>query len=884
MVDALDIWVKGIVQGVGFRPFVYRLAKRYLINGWVMNGVDGVHIHAEGESNLLDEFVMEISENAPAAAQVTEIEMHEVSLEPFSDFQIRFSDDADVEQTTLVSPDLATCADCERELFDETDRRFRYPFINCTNCGPRFTIIDSLPYDRANTSMRDFEMCKACRGEYENPEDRRFHAQPDACFDCGPALTWRVADSDGNLSDVQEAHTREETDAVFAKVVELLLAGKIIAVKGLGGFHLVCDANDPEAIARLRERKHRDGKPLAVMAHTLLDVHKVCHVSNEEAAILQGSVRPIVLLRKRRGADFALGLADRLPELGVMLPYTPVQHILLHDFAEAWEKASEKAIEHSAQTAMLVMTSGNIHDEPIVTNDDESYAALSGIADAFLGNDRRIVSRFDDSVVRVIKAGSDGFAIQFVRRSRGYAPAPIEIKLLANAAAGGDAAAGEAAGGVAEDAVPASDSVPVTSSIAPTVFATGAEQKNTFTFLRRSQDSSNVAEAFVSQHIGDMENAETFDAWLEAKKRFECLFELVPDVLACDMHPEYLTSKWANEQAAIAKPPLDLVKVQHHHAHVVSAMAENGINDACLGVAFDGTGYGVDGNIWGGEMLLSNRSDFERFANFAYVPMPGGAAAIKNPLRMAYGVLWEFDLLEEPGVLSVLDMLGEDQAQLCEKMIEQGINTPVTSSVGRLFDAASAILGICTKPAYEGEAAILLEAALWEWLASGTDNVQSNNGNSGGDNDDSGNGNGSVNAAIAGEVQSDAYTIDVVKNTATNDSTARDTSILLFDAAPAFRSLLKDKEAGVDSGHIARRFHDAFVGAIVQAARLTEALYGIRTVVLTGGVFMNRYLIEHAIDVLSDEGFTVAINRELPPNDGCISLGQAIVAANRLTE
>lgn len=875
MVDALDIWVKGIVQGVGFRPFVYRLAKRYLINGWVMNGIDGVHIHAEGESNLLDEFVMEISENAPAAAQVTEIEMHEVPLEPYDDFEIRFSDDAQVEQPTLVSPDLATCADCEHELFDETDRRFRYPFINCTNCGPRFTIIDELPYDRANTSMREFEMCDACRGEYEDPQDRRFHAQPDSCFDCGPALTWRSVGEDGSLSDVRSARTRKETDAMFAEAVELLLDGGILAVKGLGGFHLVCNANDPAAIARLRERKHRDGKPLAVMMPTLLDVHKVCHVSNEEAAILQGSIRPIVLLRKRRGAQLAEGLADKLPELGVMLPYTPVQHILLHDFAKAWEELPESA----GMPPMLVMTSGNIHDEPIVTNDDEAYAALAGIADAFLGNDREIVARFDDSVVRVIHVGEVELAIQFIRRSRGYAPAPIALKPLF----GGNTDKGDVGGG-ADDAV-ATHEAGV--DAASTVFATGAEQKNTFTFLRQAQDVPNAAEAFVSQHIGDMENAETFDAWLETKGRFERLFDLKATAVACDMHPEYLTTKWAEEQAAIARPPLELVKVQHHHAHVVSAMAENGITDACLGIAFDGTGYGVDGNIWGGEVLISNRTDFERFVNFAYVPMPGGAAAIKNPLRMAYGALWEFDLLDEPGAVSALEQLGEDQAQLCEKMIEQGINTPVTSSVGRLFDAASALLDVCTEPAYEGEAAILLEAALWEWLANGADDpsnaaVAANVADAGAaDAQAADDAPTAIADAEADSAQSDAYTISVVKNTATSESTAQDTSVLLFDAAPAFRALLQDKEAGVAVGLIAKRFHDAFVNAIVQAAQLAEALYGIRTIVLTGGVFMNRYLIERSISELSRAGFTVAINRELPPNDGCISLGQAVVAAGR---
>ncbi len=849
MIDALDIWVKGVVQGVGFRPFVYRLAKRYLINGWVMNSVDGVHIHAEGETKLLDEFVLEISENAPAAAQITEIEMHEVPLQSYDTFEIHFSDDASVDQPTLVSPDLATCADCERELFDEDDRRFRYPFINCTNCGPRFTIINELPYDRANTSMSDFAMCEACNSEYNDPDNRRFHAQPDSCFDCGPAITWKTSDSDL----VTIAKTREETDAIFAHAVQLLMQGKILAVKGLGGFHLVCNANDPIAIEKLRQRKHRDGKPLAVMLPSLLDAHKVCHINNEEAAILQGSVRPIVLLRKRRGADFAAGLADELPELGVMLPYTPVQHILLHDFADA--------MQHQASTSsmppMLVMTSGNIHDEPIVINDEEAYDQLAGIADAFLGNNRRIVSRFDDSVVRVIRAGENEYAIQFIRRSRGYAPAPIRIAPL-----------GAISTSDGEEEIDPEERSMEANAIETTVFATGAEQKNTFAFLRTKCEGSdgdgsqNEAEAFVSQHIGDMENAETFNAWLEAKERYERLFDLRAGTIACDMHPEYLTSKWAEERSALQKPPLNLVKVQHHHAHIVSAMAENGILDACVGIAFDGTGYGVDGNIWGGEVLLSNRSDFERFINFAYVPMPGGAAAIKNPLRMAYGVLWEFDLLEAPEATSALEELDEDQAELCEQMIEKGLNTPVTSSVGRLFDAASALLGVCTQPTYEGEAAILLEAALWDHLDAQTSDV-------------------AAEGLFTTSDDTDAYTINVVKNTATANSTAQDTSVLLFDAASCFEELLNDRAAGVSVGEISRRFHDAFVNTILQAAHLAEALYEIRTIVLSGGVFMNRYLIENAIAKLSSAGFTVAINRELPPNDGCISLGQAVVAANK---
>lgn len=831
MIDAVDIWVKGIVQGVGFRPFVYRMAKKYLINGWVLNATDGVHIHAEGESKLVDEFIMELSDNAPAAARVEEIDIKEVPLEQFDSFEIRFSDDEEVAETTLVSPDLATCDDCVAELFNPNDRRFRYPFINCTNCGPRFTIIDHLPYDRAATSMAAFPMCKRCAAEYSDPLDRRFHAQPDACFECGPSVTWRIG-ADG---EEQMGKTREESDAIFAAAVDMLMAGKILAVKGLGGFHLVCDANNAEAVAELRRRKQRDGKAFAVMAPNVAAARCLCEVSEEEEAVLAGAAHPIVLLRKRPDGAIGAGVADRLTELGVMLPYTPVQHLLMHDFAEAWEAAQEASAPVPGRPVpLLVMTSGNVHDEPICIADEEAREKLAGIADAFLGNNRPILTRFDDSVVRLVRVGevssADGttapeHAVQFIRRARGYAPVPV------SAAAEGC----EPTEGV--------------------IFAAGPEQKNTFTLLRGT-------DGFVSQHIGDVENAETYDAWLDTKDRFESLFEMEPTQVACDLHPEYLTSKWAHHQ------DLPLTEVQHHHAHIVSVMAEHGLTDAVCGIAFDGTGYGVDGAIWGGEVLLANRQAFERYANFAYVPMPGGAAAIKHPLRMAYGVLWAYDLLEHPAARQVLEALGE-QAELCEKMIDRGLNTPMTSSVGRLFDAASALLGVCVEPSYEGEGAILLEAAMEEVGAAAPG--------------------AAAREEAAGAVPEDElaakerYAVTVVKNTATEASTAEDTSVLLLDAETTFRALLDDIEAGVPVAVIARRFHDAMVSAMVMAAELVRAMYGIATVVLSGGVFMNRYLVEQVLPALAEAGFTAAINRDLPPNDGCISYGQAVVCSARST-
>lgn len=812
MKEALDIEVHGIVQGVGFRPFIYKIARRHLINGWVLNATAGVFIHAEGESKDIDDFVMEISDNAPAASRVDEILMKEVPLEDFESFTIRYSDEAEAEATTLVSPDLATCDECAAELFDPANRRYHYPFINCTNCGPRFTIINKLPYDRKYTSMAAFPMCEQCATEYADPEDRRFHAQPDACFECGPHLIWRTVDHNANAQEDLERVKAEESsfaendtvkegriapfgvdlkasDAIIDAAVRILRVGGIVAIKGLGGFHLACDARNREALATLRARKRRGTKPLAAMYPTLDALREDCLVSNAEERLLTGAQRPIVLLKKRVEAHFAEGLADGLSELGAMLPYTPLQHLLLTAFG-----------------GPLVMTSGNLHDEPIQTDDDKAFVALHDIADAFVGNNRPIRCRFDDSVVRVIKAGSAGEAVQMVRRARGYAPMPVPLKREAEK-----------------------------NGAQSVTFAAGPEQKNTFCLLRGE-------EAFVSQHIGDLENAPTYDAWLEAKNHYETLFEAQPENIACDLHPEYLASKWAATAHENGTP---LCKVQHHHAHIAAVMAENNLDEAVIGVAFDGTGYGADGAIWGGEVMLCNRSDYERFANFSYLPLPGGAAAIKNPLRMAYAALWQYDLLDHPAAARVVESLGE-AAEVCDRMIERGINCPMTSSAGRLLDAVSALLGVCEQPTYEGESAILLEAA-----AGSTD---------------------------------ESYEIALVKNTATEQSTAHDTSVILLDAEPLFKAVLDDMQAGVPVATIAAKVHNAMIAAIVQSCLVANAAYGISIVALAGGVFMNRLITEGAIAALEGAGFTVALGKELPPNDGAISYGQAAVAAARANQ
>lgn len=833
--EAVKLTVIGVVQGVGFRPFVYREALSHHITGWVLNTTEGVIVHAEGQTSDIDAFAIALSERAPLAAQVREINIEEVPVEGFQDFEIRFSQDKEVEETTLVSPDLATCDDCVAELFDPKNRRYHYPFINCTNCGPRFTIMRSLPYDRAQTSMRPFTMCPDCQSEYDNPLDRRFHAQPDACFECGPQIGWiesntsSTASLDAQLSveDIQWASDVATSDAIISRAAQFLKEGKLIAVKGLGGYHLVCDAKNPQALATLRQRKHREGKAFAVMVASVEEAQAYCFVNDAEKRQLTLPSRPIVLLQKRPDALFAPGLADALPELGVMLPSTPVQHLLLHEFG-----------------GMLVMTSGNIHDEPIVTDEITALDKLGSVADAFLVNNRAIEGRYDDSVLRVLNAGPAGSLVQFIRRARGYAPLPLAV-------ARRDAIKSTADENTAENEA----KTEAKTFSGETILAVGPEQKNTFTYARSEK-------AFVSQHIGDMESVAVMDAWQETRGRYEQLFRLQPTRLVCDYHPEYLTSKWAHEQAR--EQGLPLVQAQHHHAHILSVMGENALEGPVCGFAFDGTGYGLDGEIWGGEVLLSNLETFERFANFAYIPLPGGAAAIKNPARIAYGALWAFDLLDHPAAQNFIQR-EVPEADTFDQMIERGINTPQTSSVGRLFDAASALLGICTKPKYEGEAAILLEACVHDYFAHPETEQQ-------------------LFSQHDLQKRSEAYVIEVIKNVATEESTAMDTSVLLLDVAPIFKAMLDDMQAGVPIGQIACWFHDAFVRVIMDMAELVRAVYGISLVALGGGVFMNRYLVERALIQLQERGFTVALNKDLPPNDASISYGQAVLGLHTQTK
>lgn len=815
----VHIHVTGIVQGVGMRPFVYREAMAHGICGWVLNAGDGVHIEAHALAGALDAFVAALSEHAPAAARVEYVEVEDLAANGWDaaneeGFRIVASQDQTA-HTTLVSPDIAICDDCLRELFDPADRRYHYPFINCTNCGPRFTIIRSLPYDRAATSMDRFPMCPECAAEYANPLDRRFHAQPDACFDCGPHIMWReasVGDEPGEAAaPLAVGTTRETSDAIIDRCVELLANGGIVAIKGLGGFHLACDASNEQAVAELRRRKRRSNKPLAVMVRDLADVERLCHVSDVERGLLAGSIRPIVLLRRRAvcesgGSPDTLALAPSvahdLPELGVMLPYTPLQHLLL--------AAAEACGMHA-----LVMTSGNLSEEPIETDDDLAWERLvaAGIADALLGNDRAILSRYDDSVVRVV----DG-AVMPVRRARGYAPQPLPL--------------------------PALDGAP------SCVLACGPQQKATIALTR--EETNGEATCFVSQHIGDVENGETFDAWNAARTRLEDLFDLAPAALACDLHPSYLSSQWAREQAR--EHNLPLVEVQHHHAHIASVMAEaiaagQLTTDArVLGIAFDGTGAGTDGTIWGGEFLVAGLGGFERAAHLRTWALPGGAASVRDARRNAFALLSELGLLEHPGAARLLDSLDEQTRSVTATMIEHGINSPRTSSMGRLFDAAAAILGICDKATYEGEPAIELEAAAWRAFSS----------------------------------ESTCPTGNMASFSVTESSRPDDFHVL--NSRPLFEALLEGIRTGVPAGKLALDFHVTIARASARIASEICVREDLDTVALSGGVFMNRLLLRLLTHELKDAGLAVLVSHAVPVNDGCIAYGQAAIARARLAQ
>jgi hydrogenase maturation protein HypF len=760
----MAVEIRGAVQGVGFRPFVYRLATEMGLTGWVCNSEQGVVIEAEGTQASLERFLARIREEKPPHALIRSMESSR--LDPVFDtaFEIRPSLRSGG-KTSPILPDLATCPDCLREIFDPANRRHLYPFTNCTNCGPRFSIVESLPYDRARTTMKRFTMCGRCRREYDDPADRRFHAEPNACPICGPRL--ELWDPNGKtLSQQHEA---------LLQAAAAIREGGIVALKGLGGFHLIADARNDAAVARLRERKRRPEKPLALMFPSIASIKKVCRISGPEERLLRASEAPIVLLRRRPDASPA-GIGPSVspanPDIGAMLPYTPLHHILLR-----------------ALGFPVVATSGNRSDEPICTDEREAVQCLEGIADLFLVHDRWILRHVDDSIVRVV-AGRE----QILRRARGYAPLPIEH--------------------------PASSS---------TILALGGELKNSVALA----DGGNV---FISQHLGDLATEEAFRAFERVVGDAERLYDLIPSHIACDLHPDYLSTGYAKRTC------LPVIPIQHHHAHVVSCMAENGVEGTVLGIAWDGAGYGTDGTIWGGEFLVATASAFERAGHFRTFPLPGGERAIREPRRAAIGLLCE--VFGEEALarddLSPVRSFSKGERVILRQMLKQGVNAPRTSSVGRIFDAIASILGLSQTTSFEGQGAMAVEFAL--------EGIETDEAYPFGLDD-----------AKAGAQAEAAWTVDWT---------------------PMVRDLCDDMNQRVSDGKIAAKFHNTLVEIIVSVAKRL----GEKIVVLTGGCFQNRVLTERAVRRLEAEGFSPYWHRRVPPNDGGIALGQAVIASHRTIE
>jgi len=757
------IIVQGIVQGVGFRPFVYSQAMRWGLAGFVLNDSRGVTIEVEGKLNALDGFARALREEAPPLARVDSVIAELLLLHGETDFVIIHSQGGS-ERRTLISPDTSTCDDCLRELFDPADRRYHYPFINCTNCGPRFTIIRDVPYDRDKTTMHVFPMCPDCQREYDDPLNRRFHAQPNACPVCGPRLhfiDWTTGES--NADPIVLATQR-------------LAAGAILAVKGLGGYHLACDALSAETVERLRKRKHREAKPFALMVPDIEMAMQLCEVSSDEAALLQSRRRPIVLLKRRAFCPVAPSAAPSHSTLGIMLPYTPLHYLLLRACADVFKKDRQVA---------LVMTSGNLSDEPIAYRDDDASDRLAAIADGALVHNRDIHIRCDDSVVQVTASGT-----QFLRRSRGNAPEPIPLEL--------------------EFPMP--------------LLACGAHLKNTFC-LGKGRN------AFISHHIGDLENLETLISFREGIEHFERLFDIYPEAIAYDLHPEYLATKYALDSDITWK-----IGVQHHHAHIASVIAEHGLTDPVIGVAADGTGYGTDGTVWGCEIMVADLLGFERLSHLAYVPLPGGEQAVRQPWRM--GAVYLASVYGDAFLdLDIPFTRQLDKQMWCtlSKMIAHGINCPQTSSLGRLFDAVAALLGLRGHALYEGQAAIELEMQA---------------------------------VGCSDHVASYSFVME--------QGTRR------LDVVPLIRDIVRDIQQSVPVPRIARRFHMTIAEMLAAACFEVQQQTGLKTVALGGGVFQNRLLLEQLVSRLEEMAFQVYTNRRVPPNDGGISLGQAAVAAARL--
>jgi len=835
MKPGLKILVKGIVQGVGFRPFVYSLAKSLNLKGSVMNSSEGIVIEIEGGNSSI--FIDKLRKEAPPLSQITGVDISSMPHYGYRDFQIIKSKDGG--SFTLVSPDVSICEDCLEELLNKNDRRYLYPFINCTNCGPRYTIMRSIPYDRPNTTMSPFKMCAECEKEYNNPEDRRFHAQPNACPSCGPNVELRMksetflSNSDtkdnenyhpplippvnpegfrdsplageGSPCRVEKLTQRGKGEGKFLgknskvakeenpvkETIRLLKQGAIVAVKGLGGFHIACDASNEEAVKRLRLKKRKNNKPFALMAPDVKTIKKFCMVSKDEEYLLISNKRPVVLLKKLKN-HLPEAISPNNPCIGFMLPYTPLHYLLFY-----YPESSLVANFDS-----LVMTSGNISEEPLVIDNEEAISKLSEIADAFLVHNRDIFMRVDDTVTKVISQKSivnsqklrhadldSRPSTFFIRRSRGYAPDPILLN---------------------EDG--------------PEVLGCGSDIKNTFTLTKGSF-------AISSQHIGDMENHETLKFFEESLKNMRDVYRVKPEALAYDLHPGYLSTQWALKQEGIKK-----FGIQHHYAHIASVMAEKGIKTKVIGVSFDGTGYGLDGNLWGGEILIADINGFKRAGHFKYIPLPGGETSVKEPWRIAVSYIRDIAGDDAPSYLKsigFIDKYGEKIKDIL-KIIDKKQFSPLSSGAGRLFDAISAILGICDRNTFEGEAAIALESMTRPDIV-------------------------------------DDYPVDI-----------KFKEIMEIDFSQTILKILEDFVHGVDKGIIASNFHNTVATAILRVIQKLSSLYMIEDVALSGGVFQNIYLLERTIARLKSFGMEVHINEKVPANDAGISLGQAYIIRERI--
>jgi hydrogenase maturation protein HypF len=754
MIVAKKIFVRGIVQGVGFRPKVFTYAKESRVNGWVKNTSAGVEILVEGTPARVEKFISKLQVCPPPLAKVDSFIVSETTLTPYKDFSILESQ-SDPLEFIPISPDIAICPECNKEMFDSKDRRYRYPFINCTNCGPRFSIVRDIPYDRPFTSMAGFEMCSECKSEYTNPENRRFHAQPIACPTCGPQLWYE--------SEKKVLGRKEDALKLARKEIK---EGRIVAVKGLGGYLLACDATNPSAVDELRKRKNRVQKPFALMAWEVETIKKYCLVSKDEGAWLSSPQSPIILLVKKPVEKLPDAIAPGQTSLGFMLPYTPL-HLLLME-------------PEAGYPDVLIMTSGNQSEEPIAYKDEEARERLASLADGFLMHDRPIEMRTDDSVSRIVEGNP-----YMIRRARGFAPNPIQLP----------------------------------TQVLP-ILAVGGEMKNTFCLSRDNY-------AFMSHHIGEMDSLETFQSFESGIQHFENIFRINPQLFACDMHPDYLSSNYARQRAAVEEKKL--IQVQHHHAHLAACLADNGwkSNEQVIGLCFDGTGYGTDGAIWGGEFLVGNYAGFNRVSHFGYLPLPGGDAAILHPWKIAAsylqasGLEWDKDLPPFKGISS-------QEVQLLEKQLQNKINSPLTSSLGRLFDAVSALAGVCENTSYEGQAAIELEASL--------------------DKDERG-----------------TYEFEI--------SSSRE-----IEVKKLLAQVVKDIHENAPAGKISARFHRGLQNVISKICDSIHTESSIKRVVLSGGVWQNQTLLAGTIKALSDKGIQVMWHHQVPTNDGGIALGQTMIA------